>query len=111
MESDKFPKAYTFDDILLIPGFSDFTRSDINLKTFLTKKISLAVPFISSPMDTVTESRLAIALAKMGGIGIVHRNLSIEKQAAEVSKVKKASLLWERLLPETGIWWTGQKHW
>lgn len=93
MESDKFPKAYTFDDILLIPGFSDFTRSDINLKTFLTKKISLAVPFISSPMDTVTESRLAIALAKMGGIGIVHRNLSIEKQAAEVSKVKKAKLI------------------
>ncbi len=90
MESDKFPKAYTFDDILLIPGFSDFTRTDITLKTSLTKKISLDVPFISSPMDTVTESRLAIALAKMGGIGIIHRNLSIQKQAAEVAKVKKA---------------------
>jgi IMP dehydrogenase len=89
MASDKFPKAYTFDDILLIPGYSDFTRSDISLKTPLTKKITLDVPFISSPMDTVTESRLAIALGKMGGIGIIHRNLSIEKQAQEVAKVKR----------------------
>lgn len=93
MESDKFSLALTFDDILLIPGYADFTRTDISLQTQLTKKISLQAPFISSPMDTVTEGKLAIALAKMGGMGIIHRNLSIEKQADEVSKVKKEKLL------------------
>jgi IMP dehydrogenase len=93
MDSDKYPLALTFDDILLVPSFADFTRSDISLKTSLTKNITLDIPLISSPMDTVTASKLAIALAKAGGLGIIHRNLSIENQAKEVLKVKKQKLL------------------
>lgn len=85
----KFPQALTFDDVLLLPGYTDFSRGEIMLATKLTKKITLDIPFVSSPMDTVTESRLAIAIGNMGGIGIIHRNLSIEQQADEVAVVKK----------------------
>lgn len=88
-----FPQGFTYDDILLVPGYTDFSRSEINLETNLTKKIKLKIPFISAPMDTVTESKLAIALGKIGGMGIIHRNLTIEKQALEVKKVKKENLL------------------
>lgn len=83
----------TFDDLLLVPHYADFSRSEINLSTHFTKEIKLSLPFVSSPMDTVTESALAIALANLGGIGIIHRNLSIEGQADEVRKVKKLNLL------------------
>lgn len=79
--------ALTFDDVLLVPGYADFSRSEIELTTQLTKDIVLNAPFVSSPMDTVTESELAIALAQMGGVGIIHRNLSINDQADEVAKV------------------------
>jgi len=79
----------TFDDILLLPGYSDFSRSDINLSTQLTKRIKISLPLVSAPMDTVTESKLAIELAKLGGIGIIHRNLSVENQALEVKRVKE----------------------
>lgn len=88
-----FSTGLTFDDVLLLPGYSDFSRSDISLKTQLTKKISIGLPFVSSPMDTVTENNLAISLAKIGGIGIIHRNLTISKQSDEVTKVKKENLL------------------
>lgn len=89
----KFVEGLTFDDLLLRPGYSFFKRQDISLETQLTKKITLHLPFTSAPMDTVTESRLAIALATLGGIGFIHRNLSIEDQAKEVSIVKKKNLL------------------
>lgn len=93
LRASTFPLGLTFDDILLLPGFTDFFRSDISLSTKLTKTITLSLPLISSPMDTVTENGLAIALAKLGGIGIIHRNLSIEDQAAEIRKVKEQQLL------------------
>lgn len=87
-----FPQGLTYDDILLIPGYTDFSRDDITLKTKISKNIEIAIPFVSAPMDTVTEAGLAIALGKMGGIGIIHRNLSVTNQAFEVSKVKKSNL-------------------
>ena len=83
----------TFDDVLLLPGFSDFKREQIDLSTNLTKKIKLKIPFVSAPMDRVTESKMAIALARIGGIGIIHRNLTIEEQIEEILKVKKEGLL------------------
>src|SRR3990167_4868446 len=87
-----FPQGLTYDDILLIPGYTDFSRDDITLKTKISKNIEISIPFVSAPMDTVTEAGLAIALGKMGGIGIIHRNLSVTNQASEVSKVKKSNL-------------------
>ncbi|MBI4079045.1 MAG: IMP dehydrogenase [Candidatus Levybacteria bacterium] len=88
-----FPRGLTFDDVLLLPNYADFSRSEINLTTKLTKTISLKLPFVSAPMDTVTERTLAIELARLGGIGIIHRNLSIGEQAEEVEKVKKENLI------------------
>lgn len=93
VEQKKFLQGLTFDDVLLLPGYTSFSRSEIDLSTKISKKISLSIPFISAPMDTVTESKLAIALARMGGIGIIHRNLTIEDQADHVAKVKKESLI------------------
>lgn len=87
-----FPLGLTFDDILLLPNYSDFSRSDISLETKLSKHISLKIPLVSSPMDTVTEAELAIALNKIGGFGFIHRNLTTEDQAAEIAKVVKAGL-------------------
>jgi IMP dehydrogenase len=82
-------KALTFDDVLLVPAFSDILPRDTSLKTRLSRSIVLHIPLVSAAMDTVTEARLAIAMAQEGGIGIVHKNLSPAEQAAEVNKVKR----------------------
>ncbi|MBQ0719067.1 MAG: IMP dehydrogenase [Gammaproteobacteria bacterium] len=82
-------EALTFDDVLLIPGYSEVVATDVSLKTRLTRGITLNIPLVSAAMDTVTESRLAIALAQEGGIGIVHKNLTVAEQALEVRAVKK----------------------
>tara|TARA_B100000035_G_scaffold309955_1_gene316955 strand:+ start:1202 stop:2281 length:1080 start_codon:yes stop_codon:yes gene_type:complete len=81
-------EALTFDDVLLLPKYSNVLPSKTNIQLHLTKKISLKVPFLSSAMDTVTESKMAIGIAKEGGLGVIHRNLSIKKQSLEVKKVK-----------------------
>jgi IMP dehydrogenase len=89
---DTFNTALTFDDVLLKPRYAGFLRSEIDLSTRLTPRVFLKTPVISAPMDTVTESKLAIALAEAGGIGVIHRNLTIEGQVAEVKKVKMAGM-------------------
>lgn len=81
-------KGYTFDDVLLVPAASDVLPNDVDLSVQLADNLKLNVPFLSAGMDTVTESKMAIALAKLGGLGVIHKNLSIEAQAAEVAKVK-----------------------
>jgi IMP dehydrogenase len=86
-------EALTFDDVLMLPRYSDVLPINTNITLKLTNKIILKVPFLSSAMDTVTESAMAIAMAKSGGIGIIHRNLKIKKQSQEVNKVKKKKLL------------------
>ena len=82
-------EALTFDDVLLVPGFSDVLPKDVSLKTRLTRNLFLNIPLLSAAMDTVTEARLAIAMAQEGGIGIIHKNMTMAQQAAEVRKVKK----------------------
>ncbi|WP_253300097.1 IMP dehydrogenase [Wolbachia endosymbiont of Chironomus riparius] len=86
---EKVEICYSFDDILLLPAYSDILPSNTDTKTYLTNSIELNIPLLSSAMDTVTESRLAIAIAQHGGIGCIHKNLSIDEQVAEVRKVKK----------------------
>ncbi|HAY07362.1 MAG TPA: IMP dehydrogenase, partial [Hyphomonas sp.] len=86
----KIRQAITFDDVLLQPGASEVLPADVDVSTFLTKAIPLNIPLLSAAMDTVTEARLAIAMAQAGGIGVIHRNMPIADQAAEVQKVKRS---------------------
>ena len=83
-------EALTFDDVLLLPGYSDVLPSQVDLSTQLTKKIKLRIPLLSAAMDTVTESKTAITLAQEGGLGVIHKNFSVKDQAFEVEKVKKS---------------------
>ena len=85
-------ESLTFDDVLLLPQYSEVLPSETDVSLKLTTKINLGVPFLSSAMDTVTESKMAIAMASSGGIGIIHRNLNIKKQTREVIKVKKKKI-------------------
>src|ERR1700694_6263071 len=90
MISEAIQEGLTFDDILLQPARSAVLPANADTRTCLTRNIALQIPVVSSAMDTVTESHLAIALAQQGGIGIIHRNMSIEKQAEEVDRVKRS---------------------
>src|SRR6186997_2474185 len=85
-----FGEGLTFDDVLLLPGYSQVLPRDVEIKTRLTKDITLNIPMLSAAMDTVTEANLAIALAREGGLGILHKNMSIERQSDQVRKVKRS---------------------
>src|SRR5437867_9764813 len=88
--AEPFPTALTFDDVLLVPQHSTVLPYQVDVSTRLTRKIRLNVPLVSAAMDTVTESRLAIAMAQHGGLGVIHKNLSIDEQASEVDRVKRS---------------------
>lgn len=98
-------KALTFDDVLLVPAYSDFIPRDASLRTRLTRNITLNVPLISAAMDTVTESPMAIVMAQLGGIGIIHKNLPPAEQAAEVLAVKRFESWSSRTKPPYGNCW------
>src|SRR5262249_32940485 len=82
-------EAFTFDDVLLKPGLSDVLPSDVDIRSYVTRAIPLNIPIMASAMDTVTEARMAIAMAQAGGVGVIHRNFDAEGQAAQVRQVKK----------------------
>src|SRR5438309_4042312 len=90
MMDSPIAEGLTFDDVLLLPGKSSVLPTEVNTQTHVTKKIPLNIPLVSAAMDTVTESRLAIAMARQGGLGFVHRSMSIERQAEEVDRVKRS---------------------
>ena len=90
---DPIKEALTFDDVLLTPKYSEILPSEVTTNTSLSKNLNLKIPIISSAMDTVTESKMAIAIAKAGGIGVIHRNLDIKSQISEINKVKSKKLL------------------
>src|SRR5499427_6090125 len=83
-------EGLTFDDVLLVPGKSSVLPAEVNTQTHFTRKLKINVPLVSAAMDTVTESRLAIAIARQGGIGLIHRNMPIDRQAEEVDRVKRS---------------------
>ena len=83
-------EALTYDDVLLVPAYSNILPKDVDIKTRFSRNISLNIPIVSAAMDTVTESKMAIAIAQEGGVGVLHKNMSIKEQANKVRKVKRA---------------------
>src|SRR5210317_767037 len=83
-------EGLTYDDVLLVPAYSEVLPRDVSIKTKFTRNITINTPIVSAAMDTVTESEMAIAMAREGGIGVLHKNMSVESQAAEVKKVKRS---------------------
>ncbi|WP_028841710.1 IMP dehydrogenase [Thermodesulfobacterium hveragerdense] len=100
-------EAYTFDDLLLLPAYSEVLPKDVEVSTYITSKIKLNIPLISAAMDTVTESRMAISMAREGGLGVIHRNMTLDEQVREVEKVKKSEsgMIYDpvTVLPDTPI--------
>ena len=90
MKEITIQEAFSFDDVLLVPNYSDVLPKDVVTTTWLTRNLALNIPIVSAAMDTVTESRTAISMAREGGLGFIHRNMSIESQVLEVGKVKKS---------------------
>src|SRR2546421_444242 len=90
MNQHAIPEGLTFDDVLLVPARSEVLPAEVDTRTRLTRQIPLNIPIVSAAMDTVTESHLAIALAQQGGIGFIHRNMTIDRQAEEVDRVKRS---------------------
>src|SRR5580704_16788034 len=90
MNPETIPEGLTFDDILLVPSRSSVVPADTDTRTWFTRNIGLNIPVVSAAMDTVTEAHLAIALAQQGGIGLIHRNMSVDRQAEEVDRVKRS---------------------
>ncbi|HUN95235.1 MAG TPA: IMP dehydrogenase, partial [Bradyrhizobium sp.] len=89
MQGNQIREAFTFDDVLLRPGLSDVLPSEVDIRSNVTRAIPLNIPIIASAMDTVTEARMAIAMAQAGGLGVIHRNFDVDGQAAQVRQVKK----------------------
>ena len=91
LNSEKFRgEGLTYDDVLLVPAYSEVLPREVDVSTLFSRNIKLNIPIVSAAMDTVTESRMAIAMAQEGGIGVLHKNMSIEEQALQVRKVKRA---------------------
>ena len=90
MIEDRLPEALTFDDVLLLPGYSDFLPKEADLRTRITRGLELNIPLLSAAMDTVTEWRTAVTMARQGGLGIIHKNFTPADQAKEVEAVKRA---------------------
>ena len=83
-------ESLTYDDVLLVPDYSEIIPQDVNINSMFSRNISLNIPVVSAAMDTVTESRMAISIAQEGGIGVIHKNMSIKKQAEKIRRVKRA---------------------
>lgn len=92
-ETKFLKKGFTFDDVLLIPAESHVLPNEVSMKTKLAKNLTLNIPIISAAMDTVTDSKMAISMARQGGLGVVHKNMSVEEQAEEIHKVKRSDLV------------------
>jgi len=107
-------EGLTYDDVLLVPNYSEVLPREVDIRTQFTRNIQINIPIVSAAMDTVTESRMAIAIAREGGIGVLHKNMSIEGQAMKVRKVKRAEsgmILDPVTLPRCQIEYAGTQHW